>query len=235
MGQEEFIRSLTETLPPRPPNIDRIVELNRAGGGEPTEVPTVDAGEARDLLRAGVTVLDGRAPPEFDAGHLAGALNLPLAAPGVGTRAGWSLAPDETVVIAADHPDAARAMASALHAVGLWQASRVHRRRRLGVGATGAPDRRGSLLEPRAARRRPSSRDGRPGRRQGHLANGSRDTSRDPITFPSAVCAMGVPSSYPVVGEPQRWRAPPGCARHSRPASSGVPDVPTSCGSPAAE
>ena len=58
---------------------------------------------------------------EFDAGHLVGAVNLPVIAAGVGTRAGWALAPEEEIVIVADGPEMARVMASALHAVGLWE------------------------------------------------------------------------------------------------------------------
>jgi hydroxyacylglutathione hydrolase len=121
MDQGEFVRGLIENAPPRPPNIDRIVELNRGRGGEPKEVRPVNAEEAREFLRAGVTVLDARSPPEFDAGHIVGALNLPVSSAGVGTRAGWSLTPEEAIVIAASHGGAAQTMANALHAVGLWQ------------------------------------------------------------------------------------------------------------------
>jgi hydroxyacylglutathione hydrolase len=122
MDEEHFVRALTESLPSRPPNIDRIVSLNqRADGEAPADPPRLTAEHLRRLLTAGVTVLDTRLPPEFDAGHLAGAVNLPVSSPGVGTRAGWALEPQEPVVIAAPDPDAALQMASALHAVGLWQ------------------------------------------------------------------------------------------------------------------
>jgi glyoxylase-like metal-dependent hydrolase (beta-lactamase superfamily II)/rhodanese-related sulfurtransferase len=122
MAEEQFVKSLVQSLPTRPPNIDRIVSLNSAHSGHtPPDPAMLVAGGLLDALRAGVTVLDSRMPPEFDAGHLAGAVNLPVASPGVGTRAGWVLEPDQPIVIVATEPEQARSMASALHAVGLWQ------------------------------------------------------------------------------------------------------------------
>ena len=121
VDQDDVVHGLLESIPPRPPNVDRIVELNRAASGEPADARPLDATELRELLSARVTVLDARRPPAFDAGHLAGAVNLPVSSAGVGTRAGWSLAPEEPIVIAADDSPVAHAMASALQAVALWQ------------------------------------------------------------------------------------------------------------------
>jgi rhodanese-related sulfurtransferase len=68
----------------------------------------------------GATVLDSRVPAAFDACHVAGSINLPVSSPGVGTRAGWALDPQEpVVVVAADEAEAHR-MTSALQAVGFW-------------------------------------------------------------------------------------------------------------------
>lgn len=122
MDREQFVESLTASLPARPPNVDRIVALNRrrAGAVDPTEPPRLDASGLREALRAGVTVLDSRGPDQFDAGHLAGAVNLPVSSPGVGTRAGWALDPAESIVIVAEDASATRRMASALQAVGFW-------------------------------------------------------------------------------------------------------------------
>jgi glyoxylase-like metal-dependent hydrolase (beta-lactamase superfamily II)/rhodanese-related sulfurtransferase len=121
MDEDQFVDSLTKSLPSRPPNIDRVVSLNRGRAvADPGVAPALDSDELRGLLQDGATVLDSRLPDQFDAGHLAGAINLPVAAPGVGTRAGWALDPAERIVIvAADDADAHR-MASALQAVGFW-------------------------------------------------------------------------------------------------------------------
>jgi hydroxyacylglutathione hydrolase len=122
MPEEAFVQSLLQSLPTRPPNIERIVSLNSArSGGAPSEPGLLEPPALTEALRAGAIVLDSRMPPEFDAGHLAGAVNLPVASPGVGTRAGWVLEPSWPIVIVAQEPDRAMAMASALHAVGLWQ------------------------------------------------------------------------------------------------------------------
>jgi hydroxyacylglutathione hydrolase len=122
MDREQFVKSLTGSLPSRPPNVDRIVGLNRRplGAADPAEPPRLDASGLREALRAGVTVLDSRVPDQFDAGHLAGAINLPVSSAGVGTRAGWALDPAQPIVIVAEDDSAARGMASALQAVGFW-------------------------------------------------------------------------------------------------------------------
>lgn len=123
MGEDEFVENLIANLPVRPPNISRIVGLNRDGdgdGGGPADVSELGADALRDLLRARVTVLDARGPDAFDAGHLAGAINLPVASPGVGTRAGWVLDSGEPIVVVADGFEMAATMTSSLHAVGLW-------------------------------------------------------------------------------------------------------------------
>jgi glyoxylase-like metal-dependent hydrolase (beta-lactamase superfamily II)/rhodanese-related sulfurtransferase len=122
MDEADFVRSLVASIPPRPPNIERIVGLNRDGnGGGPDAVGQLAGDQLGDAMRGGATVLDARMPDTFDAGHLAGAINLPIGAPGVGTRAGWALTPAEPVVIVAEDPEMAGQMASSLHAVGLWR------------------------------------------------------------------------------------------------------------------
>jgi glyoxylase-like metal-dependent hydrolase (beta-lactamase superfamily II)/rhodanese-related sulfurtransferase len=121
MDRDQFVARLTSSLSARPPNIDRIVGLNRRADLLPPAQPSMlNSGELGELLRAGVTILDGRPPDEFDAGHLAGAINLPVSSPGVGTRAGWALEPDERIVIVAADKGRARDMTRALQAVGFW-------------------------------------------------------------------------------------------------------------------
>jgi len=121
MDQSHFVDGLTASLPPRPPNVDRIVGLNRRADQQPPIAPAaLDGDRLRELLQAGVTVLDSRLPDQFDAGHLAGAINLPVSSPGVGTRAGWALEPNERIVVVAQDQADAREMTRALQAVGFW-------------------------------------------------------------------------------------------------------------------
>lgn len=122
MDEARFVSELVASVPSRPPNVERIVALNSAAEVTAPPAPRlINSERLLAALRAGAVVLDGRAPGDFDACHLAGAVNLPAASPGVGTRAGWILAPEAPIVIAAAEPEQAEAMALALHAVGLWQ------------------------------------------------------------------------------------------------------------------
>ncbi len=120
MEREQFVGELTHSLPPRPPSVERIVELNRTAAPEPPETNELTDTQLRELAQSGVVVLDVRTPLEFDGGHLVGAINLPVHSPGVGTRAGWSFSSDERFVIVAADGASARATSVALQAVGLW-------------------------------------------------------------------------------------------------------------------
>src|SRR5262249_21973169 len=123
MARDEFVQELTTTLPTRPPNVDRIVALNRRAQSdfEPLpDPPLLGVRDLREIMNDPVIVLDSRLPELFDAGHLGGSVNLPIGYAGAGTRAGWTLDPEQNVVVvAADEPEA-REMANALQAVGFF-------------------------------------------------------------------------------------------------------------------
>jgi glyoxylase-like metal-dependent hydrolase (beta-lactamase superfamily II)/rhodanese-related sulfurtransferase len=124
LGLDEagFVQGVTAKLPSRPPNIERIVEINRRSGGVAPPEPALLCGDALlSRLGTGAVVLDSRVPAEFDQGHVAGSINLPVSSAGVGTRAGWALDSEASVVIVAGDEQDARRMASALQAVGFWQ------------------------------------------------------------------------------------------------------------------
>lgn len=58
----------------------QVIERWRAGGGAVASTPRVDAASLAAELRAGtVTVIDVRDESEWNAGHLEGAIHLPLA------------------------------------------------------------------------------------------------------------------------------------------------------------
>lgn len=124
LDEASFVRGVTTSLPSRPPNIGRIVGINRrsdlAAPGEPSQLAP-DA--VAELFAAGVTVLDSRSPAEFDAGHLPGAINLPVASAGFGTRAGWALDPERPLLLVASDEPSIRSTASHLQAVGFWTLS----------------------------------------------------------------------------------------------------------------
>jgi hydroxyacylglutathione hydrolase len=123
LPEQAFVQRVTSSIPARPPNVAVVVEANRRIGEQlPPSPSLLDAAALQRELDGGdVTVLDARDPRAFDAGHLDGALNLPVSASALGTRAGWALRPHEPIVIVADEQWRADAMTRALHAVGLWR------------------------------------------------------------------------------------------------------------------
>jgi glyoxylase-like metal-dependent hydrolase (beta-lactamase superfamily II) len=107
---QEFVLVSASVSTPRPPTTEQVVALNRgpwvARPPEPVEV--ADAGDA--------TVLDIRPFEDYAAGHVPGAINVPLGGGSFGTKAGFVLLPGEPVVLHAR--DREEALAGAL---GLWK------------------------------------------------------------------------------------------------------------------
>jgi glyoxylase-like metal-dependent hydrolase (beta-lactamase superfamily II)/rhodanese-related sulfurtransferase len=120
LGDEAtFVRELTAHLAPQPPNFKRIVELNR--GPLLTEAAHLDAlepGRVQELVEAGVILLDGRSPREFDALHVPRSINVTMARSAVGTRAAWIVDPETEVLLIAAGDEEARRMGRLLEAVG---------------------------------------------------------------------------------------------------------------------
>jgi len=117
--EAQFVERATAGLAPQPPNFKRIVELNR--GPLITSAAALDRlepAEVAELLSAGATLIDGRAPADWAAAHVPGSLNVTIAGAAVGTRAAAAAEPAApTVVTAASEADAER-VARRLEAVG---------------------------------------------------------------------------------------------------------------------
>jgi hydroxyacylglutathione hydrolase len=110
---DEFLGLALGPQPPRPPNMERIVELNRGPlvGGRPPLQRADDAGDA--------VVLDVRPARAFAEGHRPGAVNVPVSGTSFATKTAFVL-PDRAVVVhATDEHEAARA-ARLLYAVGIF-------------------------------------------------------------------------------------------------------------------
>ncbi len=100
-----FVAEATSVSAPRPPNMERIVELNRG--------PFVAAPPKPAELAAppeGAQVLDARPVEAFAAGHLSGALNVPVSGTRFATKAAFVLDDVQTVVAATDAGEAAAAI-----------------------------------------------------------------------------------------------------------------------------
>lgn len=77
MDRDHFVRELSANPPPRPANMDALLELNREGVEVPAEV---SASAARELVEAGgaTSVIDVRSGVEYSAEHLEGSRWVPL-------------------------------------------------------------------------------------------------------------------------------------------------------------
>jgi hydroxyacylglutathione hydrolase len=99
----------------RPPNMERIVELNRGPFlGAPEPIRALNGGGA------GAT-LDVRPAEEFASGHARGALSVPIDGGGFATKAAFVLPPGERVVIHAGTDDQAERAARGLRSVGILE------------------------------------------------------------------------------------------------------------------
>jgi hydroxyacylglutathione hydrolase len=110
---DEFLGLALGPQPPRPPNMERIVELNRGPfvGAQPPLETVSDTGDA--------VVLDVRPARAFGDGHRPGAVNVPVSGSSFATKAAFVL-PDRAVVVHAAGEDEAVRATRALYAVGIF-------------------------------------------------------------------------------------------------------------------
>ncbi len=111
---DDFLSAALGPQPPRPPNMERIVELNRGDhlGAQPPLEPL-------DSVPDQAVVLDVRPTEEFAAGHTPGAVGIPVSGSSFATKAAFVLPERPLVLQARDETEAGQA-ARALHAVGLF-------------------------------------------------------------------------------------------------------------------
>ncbi len=110
-----FIAESAAISAPRPPNMERIIELNRGPfvGSQP---------EPQELAAAPdeAQVLDVRSVEAFGSGHLPGAISVPVSGTRFATKAAFVLGPGPVVVSASDEDEAAQAIRG-LRSVGLLE------------------------------------------------------------------------------------------------------------------
>jgi hydroxyacylglutathione hydrolase len=115
--EDEFVAESSASSAPRPPNMDRIVSLNRGpflGAPEPLGTVT-DTGDA--------VILDVRPAERFAAGHAAGALNVALGDSSFPTKAAFVIPAGAHVALNADSQEDAERAARGLRAVGILELS----------------------------------------------------------------------------------------------------------------
>jgi hydroxyacylglutathione hydrolase len=110
----DFLAARLGPQPPRPPNMERIVELNSGEllGAQP-DLTRIDS-----IPREAV-VVDVRPTDAFAAGHHTGAVGIPVSGSSFATRAAFVLPERPVVLHAADEDEAVRA-ARSLHTVALF-------------------------------------------------------------------------------------------------------------------
>ena len=108
----DFVAESATINTPRPPNMGRIVELNRGPFlGAPRPLEPIGSPN-------GATVLDVRPPDAYGRGHVPGALNVPVDGGHFATRAGFLLGSDERLVLHASDPAEADRAARGLRSIG---------------------------------------------------------------------------------------------------------------------
>ena len=120
-SQEEFIRLLTDSLPPRPEYFGRDVELNRQGAAALDQLPLLAPLKAADVVRLqseGAVVLDTRPGMQFDVAHVPGSLHIGLS----GQYASWAariLGLDKRIILVGEDADHLRESQLRLARVGI--------------------------------------------------------------------------------------------------------------------
>jgi glyoxylase-like metal-dependent hydrolase (beta-lactamase superfamily II) len=111
---QEFVADSAAVSAPRPPTVERVVALNRGPFlGAPAPLEPLAAFEGQ--------VLDVRPARGFAAGHVPGALNVPVEGSAFGTKAGFLLDPDAAVALHASSPAEGELAARRLRAVGILE------------------------------------------------------------------------------------------------------------------
>jgi glyoxylase-like metal-dependent hydrolase (beta-lactamase superfamily II)/rhodanese-related sulfurtransferase len=114
--ESDFVAESASVSAPKPPNMSRLVELNRGPlVGAPTEVIELPAPPPDS------TVLDVRPIAAYLAGHRHGALNVPVSGTSFATKAGFLLDAEAPIVVqAADRGEAERGIRG-LRSIGLLE------------------------------------------------------------------------------------------------------------------
>lgn len=103
--KKEFIKSLTENMPPAPDHFSRCSDVNRKGPAKLKELPLLEELSPRDFCQKiqedEYVVLDTRSYLAFGSQHIPGAWHLDLSG-NFPTFAGWVLPTDKKILLVAD-------------------------------------------------------------------------------------------------------------------------------------
>ena len=114
--ESDFVAESASVSAPKPPNMTRLVELNRGphvgAAAEAVELPSAPEGS---------TVLDVRPAADYLAGHRHGSVNVPVSGNSFATKAGFVLDPEAPVVVQAATAEEAERAVRGLRSVGFLE------------------------------------------------------------------------------------------------------------------
>jgi rhodanese-related sulfurtransferase len=109
--EAEFVRRVTASLGPQPPNFEAIVAVNRGPlQARRVGVDPLTARQVEEARSEGLLIVDVRTDVQFDDAHIPGAVCNPAVRAGFGTKLAWIADRERpTVFVGRDDDDAIRA------------------------------------------------------------------------------------------------------------------------------
>jgi len=105
-NEGEFVLYMNESLPERPPNLARIVELNKSAAPTAIAAPQpLTPEDVERLLSEGALALDVRSPKKFATGHVPGAAAISLSGSSFPNSVGITLPATAPLVLIANNAD----------------------------------------------------------------------------------------------------------------------------------
>ncbi|HEX5609049.1 MAG TPA: rhodanese-like domain-containing protein [Solirubrobacterales bacterium] len=118
--EAEFVDDAVSSLGDRPPNVEKIVALNRGPLIESFGTPaSLTPHEVEQAVAAGACVIDGRTNDQFDEAHIAGALSASAYDTGFATKVSRVAPEGAEIIVVAASDVVERAAAELLAAVGM--------------------------------------------------------------------------------------------------------------------
>ena len=119
-GEDDFVRYMNEDLPQRPPNMGRIVSINRGRVETAAARPAyIESGSIASVVDSGGVLLDVRQTDDYLGRHVKGSVHVPFSGSQFGTRAGFVVSVDAPLVLIAGDETEAEHAADSLHVVAL--------------------------------------------------------------------------------------------------------------------
>jgi rhodanese-related sulfurtransferase/glyoxylase-like metal-dependent hydrolase (beta-lactamase superfamily II) len=99
---DDFVEDAVSGLGDRPPNVERVVAINRGPLVEEIGRPAAMPPQAvADAIATGAVVVDARTNDQFDEAHVPGAISASAADTGFATKVGHVVPPDAEVIVVA--------------------------------------------------------------------------------------------------------------------------------------